>query len=404
VSRKPGTPRNKQFTESDDALLAELGVEAAPEATGGRSAREERVLAGFEEIQRFVAREGRLPVTSEGRDIFERLYAVRLERLRHLAEFRELLTSVDHQGLLGGEPTIAFADLESLDDDALLSELGVRDTPERSLTELRFVKSAAEKRAAAEIANRERCEDFEQFKPRFVAVREELARGARETRRFERKAEIEPGRFYVLDGQLAFVASMGEPYINESGNRDARLRVIYDNGTESKLLMRSLQRALQQDPTGRRITEPSLGPLFSGEASADATPSGSIYVLRSRLDHPFVAAHRDIIHKIGVTGGPVDRRVGDTLLDPTFLMGEVEVVATYQLFDLNRTRLEGLIHRVFSAARLDIEVPDRFGNPVRPQEWFLVPLFVIDEAIDRIRQGSITSVVYDPTSARLVLP
>ena len=126
------------------------------------------------------------------------------------------------------------------------------------------------------------------------------------------------------------------------------------------------------------------------------------YVLRSKSVHPLVAANREVLHKIGVTGGDVVRRVANAKLDPTFLMAEVEIVATYTLFNINRTKLENLIHRIFDPARLDIEIKDRFGNPVVPREWFLVPLFVVDDAVERIRSGTITGCIYDPKEARLV--
>ena len=223
-----------------------------------------------------------------------------------------------------------------------------------------------------------------------------------QTRRFERKSEIAPGRFYILGGQKAYVASMEQPSVNEHGNIDARLRVIFDNGTESNLLMRSLQKALQQDPAGRRIVEPAAGPLFADDNEEGDEASGIVYVLRSKSEHPAVAAHRNVLHKIGVTGGDVARRLANAKLDPTFLMAEVEIVATYELFNINRTRLENLIHRIFGPARLDIKIKDRFGNPVIPREWFLVPLFVIDQAIEKIRDGSITEYIYDPQTAALV--
>lgn len=393
----------KKFTDEDDDILSELGVEVESGTTSAHSAREERIIAGFEEIQRFVDEHGRVPQHGESRDIFERLYAVRLDRIRALPECRTVVESLDRQGLLADTVPL-MSEVDALDDDALLAELGVDPDSSSDITDLKHVRSAADKRAAEEIANRERCEDFETFRPLFEKVQRELDNGARGTRRFERKSEIEQGRFYILSGQKAYVASMGELYVNESGNRDARLRVIYDNGTESNLLMRSLQKALQQDPTGRRITEDSLGPLFGGDRVKDdaGTPSGTIYVLRSNLDHPFVKANREIMHKIGVTGNDVDRRVGDTMVDPTYLMGEVEVVAVYQLFDLNRTKLETLIHRLFASARVDIEIPDRFGNVVRPKEWYLVPLFVIDEAIERFKDGSIVRFVYDGSRVQLV--
>jgi hypothetical protein len=115
-----------------------------------------------------------------------------------------------------------------------------------------------------------------------------------------------------------------------------------------------------------------------------------------------VAENRAVLHKIGVTGGKVERRIANAKLDPTFLLADVEVVATYELFNINRSKLESLIHRVFESARLEIEIKDRFGNPVVPREWFLVPLFVIDEAVDRIKDGSISGYKYDPKNASLV--
>jgi hypothetical protein len=168
------------------------------------------------------------------------------------------------------------------------------------------------------------------------------------------------------------------------------------------MLMRSLQRALNNDEAGRRITDPEAGPLFSGEQEDGDQASGTIYVLRSKSDHPLVAANRDLVHKIGVTTLPVAQRIAGARLQPTFLMADVEVVATYELFNINRSRLEHLIHRVFDPARLDIEVRDRFDRPVKSTEWFLVPLFAIDEAVERIKDGTITQFVYDPQSARLV--
>ena len=130
--------------------------------------------------------------------------------------------------------------------------------------------------------------------------------------------------------------------------------------------------------------------------------SGTIYVLRSKSDDPFVAAHRDVLHKIGVTGGDIKQRIANAKLDPTFLMADVEVIATYELFNINRVRLEKLIHRIFDPARLNIEIKDRFGKAIVPREWFLVPLFLIDNAVEKLKDGTITDYVYDPNSARLV--
>lgn len=384
-----------------DDLRAELEDFAQPEKKGGRSPREERIIAGFEEIQRFVEKNGRAPQHGEDKDIFERLYAVRLDRLRELEECRLLLAPLDYQGLLTGSAAVSTDLREDLDDDALLAELeGIAGSSD--ITKVKHVRTAAEKRAAEEIANRTVCEDFEKFKPVFEQVRRELDAGSRRTRRFQTMAEIKKGEFFIVEGQIAYVADVGEEFRTQYERRDSRLRVIYDNGTESDVLLRSLQRALHRDESGRRITEPTAGPLFTDEVDDDDEASGTIYVLRSKSDHPMVNANRSLVHKIGVTGGSVERRISNAALDATFLMADVEVVSTYKLFNINRTKLENIIHRVFDAARLNIEIKDRFGNPVTPREWFLVPSFVIDEVVDRIKDASISDYVYDPRRARLV--
>lgn len=389
-----------EFTDEDDALLEELGVDVEAKATGGRTPREERIIAGFEEVQRFVNEHGRLPQHGEDRGILERLYAVRLDRLRGLTECRTLLEPMDRQNLLEGGNSAPIPAADNLDDDALLEALGVDGLGE-GITDLRHVRSSEEKRVAEEIATRKKCEDFEDFKTMFIQVKRDLDTGLRQTRPFQTMAEIQKGQWFIVGGQIAYVAEVGDEFVTEYDRRDSRLRVIYDNGTESDVLLRSLQRALHRDNAGRRITDLDQGPLFSGEIEEGDEASGTIYVLRSKSDNPVVAANRDILHKIGVTGGSVERRIVNAKLDPTFLLSDVEIVATYKLSNINRTKLESIIHRIFDPVRLDIEIKDRFGNPVVPREWYLVPLFVIDEAVSRIKDGTITGYQYDPGTASL---
>ena len=394
---------NADMTDlSDDELLAELGVSREPPKSGGRTPREERIIAGFEDIQRFFETNKRAPRHGEGLDIFERLYAVRLDRLRVMPEARELLARLDLHGLMDEPTRLEQSELEALDDEALLTELAVGVAGEDEISVLKHVSSREERRAAEEVAKSAVCKDFERFKPLFEEAESDLQAGVRQTRPFGRDASIETGDFFILGGQLVYVAEMGKTIKAPNGESDARLRVIYSNGTESNLLRRSLQRGLYKDEAGRRLTNPNPGPLFSANWEEDDIESGTIYVLRSLSTHSFVAEHRELIHKIGVTGGKVEARIADAAHDATYLLADVEVVASYKLAEINRTKLENLFHRIFVAAQIDLTIQDRFGHPVRPREWFLVPLAVIDEAVQRICDGSITDVVYDPKSARLV--
>lgn len=388
----------------DDELLDALGVEVAPLKATSRTPREERIIAGFEDILRFHQAHGRTPQHGEGRDIFERLYAVRLDQLRKLPEAQTLLASLDGPGLLSGAAAVALADLDDLDEDALLAELGMGDNApadQSDITVLRHVRSSVEKRAAEEIADRTPCADFDKFQALFEQVERELKSGVRKALRFGRDTSIAQGNFFILGGQLAYVAEVGENIKAAYGRNDARLRVIYANGTESNLLRRSLERALYKDETGRRLTDTDMGPLFGDAPEPDDIETGTIYVLRSLSTHPFVAEHRELVHKIGVTGGKVETRIAGAEKDATYLLADVEVVATYRLHNLNRTKLENIFHRLFGAVQIELTIEDRFGHPVKPREWFLVPLHVIDEAVQRIRDGSITSVAYDPKTARL---
>lgn len=399
--------KNKELTQEDDELLLELGIEIDSKKTTGYTAREERIMAGFEEIQNFVKKQRRLPEHGEDKDIFERLYAVRLDQIREKEDCRILLRKLDYQNLLDGELTRESDTSEGLDDDELLAELGIDLNQENSITDLKHVRSQAEKKAAEEIANRTRCEDFESFKPLFDAVKKDLEIGYRNTIVFRKdagftKTTLQPGQFIIIGGQTSYVAEIGETIKAPNGEDDARLRVIYANGTESNILLRSLIRAMYKDETSRFITEPNDGPLFSGENSDDDLDSGTIYVLRSFSDHPLIKENRNIVHKIGVTGGDVKKRIGNAKVDPTFLMADVEIIATYKLANINRAKLEGVIHKFFGLAKLDIETKDRFGRNVKSHEWFLVPIFIIDEMVEKIKDGTVADYYYDPTSAQLM--
>jgi len=388
---------------SDDELLAELGVSAEPPKSGGRTPREERIIAGFEDIQRFFETHGRVPQHGEELDIFERLYAVRLDRLRATPEALTLLAGRDTYGLLAVPDGQQQPKLDELNDEALLAELGVGGgKSEADITVLRHVRPRDERQAAEEIANRSACREFERFKPLFDQAESDLKAGRRESRRFGKDTSIEEDDFFILGGQLVYVAEVGETIKAPNGESDARLRVIYSNGTESNLLRRSLQRALYKDEAGRRLTEPNAGPLFAEKFEDSDIASGTIYVLRSKSNLPYVVEHRELIHKIGVTGGSVEARIAHAAHDATYLLADVEVVATYKLADLNPSKLEQIIHRVFGYAQIDLTITDRFGQPVHPREWFLVPLHVIDQAVQHIRDGSITNMIYDPRAARLV--
>lgn len=394
--------RNAQELEGDE-LLAALGIELDEPQIDGYTPRQERLLAGFEDVMRFRETNGRSPQHGEHLDIFERLYAVRLDQLRKQPEDDlALLRPLDRFGLLTMPETETRA--EPLSEDELLAALTNGDSGD--IGRLVHVQPLQASRGSAEsagfVAERVKCEDFDLYRPLFEAAEADLAAERRFTKAFEKDASIEQGDFFVLDGQVVYVAAVGETFKTSNADTQGRLRVVYSNGTESNILLRSLQRALyEKHRNGRRLTTPDLGPLFGDTLEPDDTATGTIYVVQSLSKEPQIAALQGSLYKIGVTGGSVDDRIANSSRDPTFLLAPVEMVRNWQLANIRPFQFEQLTHRVFASAQLRLNIPDRFGRAYEPKEWFVVPLPVIDEAIQRIRDRSIVGYVYDVHTATL---
>jgi len=391
-----------------DVLYDELSeLHETPKEQRQFTQQEERVIAGFAEISRFYEEHKCRPQHGAERDIFERLYAVRLDRIRAEPRYCELLTEhgFDKYGLLtGAQETILPEDLS---DDALLAELGADEAEaEDSITRLVHVRPHNEQNprdVPEEKAVRRPCLNFMQFEPLFAEVKAELQNGARVAKRFEAQL-IEAGNFFILGGQMLYVAEKGKQLETKDSREQAQLRVIFDNGMESNMLLHSVRTALYRDKTGRSISEPSAAalPLFGGEAEEGDRVNGIIYVLESCSPLPEIAAQKGLLHKIGVTGGEVKKRLINAKKDPTFLMAEVRIVREYELVNIHPVKLENMIHRFFSPAQARITIRDRFGEPITPKEWFFAPLPAIDEAVARIKDGTLPDYRYDAATARLV--
>lgn len=396
---------SNEFSYDDAKLLKDLGVVSENIEKRTYTALEERILAGFEDIERFVEENGRLPRHGEENDIFERLYAIRLDRILEQEGILALLEGVDKQGILAQ----ALDQLESMPNDGitdteLLNALGVEDEGS-GLTNLTHVRPRSEKNsAAAEIARREPCTEFDRFKPIFERVQAEIDSGTRPTIQYKDSADYKVGDIFIVNGQKALIAGMTEKFITEYDRSDKRLRVIYDNGTEARVLLRSLQRALNRDANGRRVLESPANalPLFATDSSEGDVETGHIYVVRSKSENPFIAENRDLIHKIGMTTGDIKKRLSGAKKDPTFLLADVDLVASYALSNINPTKLEGLLHTLFAKARLDLNLQDRFGGAVTPREWFMLPLDIIDGAIDLLCRGELEHYYYDSNKAMLI--
>ena len=124
--------------------------------------------------------------------------------------------------------------------------------------------------------------------------------------------------------------------------------------------------------------------------------------MKSLSTDPEIRKLDGLLHKIGFTAGKMEVRIQNAKDDPTFLMAGVHPVATYTLYNIDRVKLENLLHTFFAESRLNIEITGRFGKKIKPREWFLVPPGLIAEAVSRLKDGSIVNFQYDAGRAVII--
>ncbi len=387
------------LAEDDDMDL--LDVKARPKGPGTE---DDRIVAAFEDINAFVDKNRYAPGAGPTRrpgSVNERTLQMRLKSYLEKPELAASLREHDRHGLLATPAPAAPASLDELleSGDELLED------PNESLFTFRHARAPAAR--PDKISERVVCKDFDKFKPLFDKAAAELASGVRRSMKFAKEQEIEAGGFFILNGVMVYVAEVNDPHVR-NGKRNARLRLIFDNGNEGQNLLRSLATELYKDPNGRRISDPNIGPLFGSMPTTETTLApneritGSIYVVRSLSRLPEIVRLDGELFKVGFTTGSVEDRLRGAKDDPTFLMAPVHPVRVYDAVNLNANRFEHLLHRFFDECRLDIEIMDRFGKPFRPREWFLLPLPVIEQAIAMIQDGSIVRHRYDGKTCSIV--
>jgi len=347
---------------------------------------DDRLVASFEEINAFVDAHGREPQRAMD-DMQERKLYSRLKGIRENPEKTAALKQHDRHGLLRGEEKPEIGSLEDILNDDVL---GLLDDDAEDIFTLKHVPK--ETTMPEYVARRKVCRNFERYRPLFEACQKDLREGRRELFPFKDEQQIHPGYFFLLHGVLLYVDRVGKRE-RIKGKTNARLHCIFENGTESDMLLRSLAAELYKD--GRRVSEyeDRLAAQFY-TVTDDDTGTGYIYILRSLSSDPRIQAF-DHLHKIGYATVAVQERIKDAAKEPTYLMAPVEIVAEYQAYNLNPQKFEHLLHTFFGEACLNIDVFDIDGQRHTPREWFDVPLPVIDEAIRYILSGEIVDYRYD---------
>lgn len=388
MDEKTKKDKLSEIFESD--LLGLLAVDE-PNATPV-SPQDSRLIDSFQEISDFYETNQRCPEL--GDDIGEYRLASRLAAIKKDPKKVKTLLPYDYYNLLESEET------ESVSVEELISgdPLGLLDGDDEadSIYTLSHVKPS-ERLRPDYIAHRKVCKDFDLYEEAFQRIHDDLEHGRRRLVEFK-EGDLHEGCYYVLRGVVLYLEqnlAVKQKIEYKSGakvRKEGRTRCIFDNGTESSILYRSLGKALKLD--GFCISD--LIEKNESSVSIDSTDvqNGYIYVLRSLSHAPQIRSIRNL-YKIGYCSGDVTTRIKNAVHEPTYLMNDVEVVLTVRCYNLDVPYLEASIHSFFSNVNVYFEVRDDEGIMHYPKEWFTVPLNIIEEALPLIVDKKIDSYRYD---------
>lgn len=405
----------------DDILNDPLGLlgDVKPKATASQT-ENDRLIASFEEINAFFEVNKREPNKENGIQEFQ--LEARLKGFRESPEKAEILKSYDRFNLLKevedyviislptnnlvSEPPPSeiikekekSVEINSIDDILNDDSLGLLEDVGNSIFDLKYVKPKSIDMPDY-VAKRKPCKDFEKFESLLRQCQKDLSGGKRKLLPFAKEQQINKGNFFVLKGVLLYIDKVGKKK-TKKGKVNARLRCIFENGTESDMLLRSLSAELYKD--GRRVSEhdEKLLDNFKNITEEDE-PTGYIYVLKSLSTHPEIAPIKNL-YKIGYSSTTVEERIKNAEQQPTYLMAGVKIVSIYKVYNALPTKFEALLHRFFGSACLDVNLFDSNNQLYRPREWFVAPFEVIDQAVGFILNGEIVKYRYDVEKEAIV--
>lgn len=400
---------SKKITLKDIFNDDELGILDSKTTSSNVKTEDERLIESFQEINNFFEKNNREP---EATNVTEFKLLSRLKALRQDAKKVEVLKPYDAHNLLNTKTEVtSVADI--LNDD----DLGILDTDDtQSIFKLQHVPSSIERAESDFVAQRKAMKDsdFESYEAMFKKVHQELREGNRKLYTYENADKnLKAGSYYILNGMLLFLEEANIETDNitlPSGNRlrkDGRTRIVFENGTTSNMLYRSLDKALLNNANDGKIVSHTATEiekeLFDNVNSVneDDQETGWIYVLKSKSIHKDIAPIKDL-YKIGYSTVPVSERTKNASKESTYLLADAHIETSYQTFNMNAQKFEHLIHRFFGEVCLNVDIHDDKGRRITPREWFVVPLPIIDKVINLIISGDIINYSYDSVNGVLL--
>lgn len=365
---------------------------------------EDRLIDSFEEINLFYEKNNREPSTTS---MSEYTLSARLKGFRANERNKSILKAFDRFNLLGE----VELKMETLDDILSDDDLGLLDNEaDTSIFEFKYTPKEGTRASADYIAQRKSMseKDFQKYDQMFKQVHKELKEGKRKLLNFTNAEDnLIEGNFYLVDGLLCYLEVSKAEKVEkqkDSVRVDGRTVTIFENGTVSNMLFRSLGKAIYKN--GKIVTNTDEG-IYSqlkenfNTVKEEDVQSGWIYVLKSKSENPDIQ-NLENLYKIGFSKNPVQERIKNASKEATYLFADVEIIDSRVCYNVSIQKLENLLHRFFAEACLDIDLYDKSGNRYIPREWFVVPLHVIDEVIQLLLNGNIVNYKYDFNSKSIV--
>jgi hypothetical protein len=399
---------NKKKISLDDIFNDDVfGLLDAAAKTSSVKSEDDRLIDSFEEINTFVDKHSREPNTAS---MSEYGLLARLKSIRQNEGQKIILKQFDRHNLLGEVEMPKSSIDDILNDD----EFGLLDTDsDLSIFKYKHIPNEDERAEADFVAQRKplKEEEFKPYEAMFQKVHQEIKEGKRKILPFRNiEKNLHVGDFYLMDGVMLYLEEANlEKTVRElkSGNRErieGRTFTIFENGTYSNMLFRSLGKQIQK--SGKLITntnEAINNELYvnSGMVKEEDIQTGWIYILKSKSTNPEISSIKDL-YKIGFSSTPVDERIKNAKNEATYLFAGVSKVASFAIYNRNADKLEQLLHRFFASTCLNVDLHNEKGQRITPREWFVVPLEVIEEAIQLILSEKIVDYEYDVANKIIV--
>lgn len=374
-----------------------------PKSSGAKTT-DERLIASFNEINDFFKTNKREPQPNLANISEYQLYT-RLKGIRENPEKKEQLKEVDTNNMLDFE----VKEINSIE-DILNNDIFDLLDDDTDLFDFKHTPKVEDRKATDFVARRKPLKDFDKYEHLFKAIQNDLANGKRKLVDFK-MGNLREGAYYVHNGVLFLLEEINisnKEHYREDGTRvreDGRTRCIFENGTVSNMLKRSVEKILyangQVVSENRDKVNESFIEKFSNITDEDEE-AGFIYVLSSKSKDERITSIKNL-YKIGYSKFDVLERIKNAEKEPTYLMAKVKIEDAWKCYNMNPQKLEQLLHNFFGSSCLNIDIFDENKRRHTPREWFIAPLEIIEQAIQLIINGEIVKYRFDIESRGIVL-